>query len=154
MPESTMSSSTRLTTSLFGRCLPILSAGILGLAVLLSAGCGGEEGGDMVVTNLDPRAGATQGQQRVRVIGQHFRPEVGYTVYFGNKRAPATSVLDSTTLLVTTPQRDESGPVDVVIVADNGPAYRISAGFQYEDMGGNVMEHVGEAAGSSSEDRY
>jgi len=38
------------------------------------------------------------------------------------------------------------GPVDVQITADDGTAFRIPAGFMYEDMSGSVVEGLGEGA--------
>lgn len=105
-------------------------------------GCGGEAGGELAVQNLDPRAGATQGEQPVRITGSNFRQDIGYTVYFGAKRSAQVTIMDDNTLLVATPAHDP-GQVDVVVAADDGPAFRIVDGFTYVDQGGNVMEQIG-----------
>jgi hypothetical protein len=126
------------------------------LALLLGfclAGCGAGAGGELVVTNLEPRVGATQGEQPVRVVGSNFRQDIGYTVYFGAKRATQVTIMDDSTLLVATPQH-ESGAVDVVIAADDGPAFRIVNGFTYADQGGNVMEQVHGEAGGRPDERF
>jgi hypothetical protein len=115
-----------------------LSVGAAGLSA-----CGSESGGELVVTNIDPRAGATAGDQPVRIIGSNFRQDIGYTVYFGAKRSERATILDEHTLVVATPHMDTPGPVDVIVAADNGPAFKIVQGFRFEDMGGNVMEQVG-----------
>ena len=116
--------------------------------------CGGEEGGELAITNIDPRAGATAGEQTVKISGNHFRRDISYTVYFGNKRAQRSTIMDDHTLLVATPGADEAGAVDVIVAADNGPAYRIVDGIQYEEMGGNVMENVGSATSGQGEERF
>jgi hypothetical protein len=117
-------------------------------------GACGSEGGDLEVTNIDPRAGATAGEQPVRIVGNNFRRDISYTVYFGNKRSERSTILDDHTLLVTTPGRDEAGPVDVIVAADNGPAFRIAQGFRYEDMGGNIMENVGSSTSGQGQERF
>ena len=103
-------------------------------------GCGGG-GGDLQVTDVEPRAGATEGEQPVRILGNGFRRDLGYTVYFGTKRAERSTLLDDHTLLVATPQQDEPATVDVIVVADNGPAYRVRQGFIY-----NAIARPGQAA--------
>lgn len=137
-------------------------ARVLGIVLALSAfaagavACGGGgEGGELQVTNVDPRAGATAGEQPVKIMGNNFRQDIGYTVYFGNRRSERATILDDHTLIVATPRMDEAGPVDVVVAADNGPAFRVRQGFRFEDMGGNVMERVGgETTSGHGEERF
>jgi hypothetical protein len=102
----------------------------------------------MAIADVQPRTGATQGDQPVKIAGANFRTDIGYTVYFGNKRATSVTILDPETLLVTTPQREEPGDVDVTIRADNGPAFKIANAYRYEDMGGSVVEGMGGGAAS------
>jgi hypothetical protein len=109
-------------------------------------GCEGAASGDPAVLNLEPRAGATAGEQPVRITGSNFRQDIGYSVYFGATRAPQVTIIDPNTLLVATPQHDP-GRVDVVVSADSGPAFRIRDGFEFTEQGGNVMEQVGEGGG-------
>ncbi len=132
-----MTSRTRTLVRALGVTLG-LSAGAAGLSA-----CGAEGGGELQVLNLDPRAGATAGDQPVTIVGSNFRQDIGYTVYFGSKRAEHATILDSERLVVATPRVESAGAVDVTVVADNGPGFRIVQGFRFEDMGGNVMEQVG-----------
>lgn len=118
------------------------------------AACGEGEGGDLEILNIDPRAGATAGEQPIRIIGNNFRRDISYTVYFGNRASTRSTILDDHTLLVATPTVEESGPVDVIVAADNGPAFRIRQGFRFEDMGGNVMENVGSATSGQGQERF
>lgn len=131
---------------------------LLVLGGLLCAGllvaCGESAGGDLEILNIDPRAGATSGEQPIRIIGNNFRPDISYTVYFGNKASQRSTIIDDHTLLVATPVMDDSGTVDVIVAADNGPAFRITEGFRFEDMGGNVMENVGSATGGQGTERF
>ncbi len=124
---------------------------LLSVGVLLGGvawGCG-DEGGEIAITDVQPRAGATQGDQPVKILGRNFRTDIGYTVYFGNQKAGSVTILDPDTLLVTTPQREETGAVDVTIRADNGPAFRVAEAFRYEDMSGSVVEGLGGGAAAS-----
>ena len=134
------------------KLIPLVIGGLFG-AICLTA-CGGEEGGELEILNIDPRAGAMAGEQPVRISGNNFRRDIGYTVYFGTRASTRSTILDDHTLLVATPNADDSGPVDVIIAADNGPAYRIADGFQYEDMGGNMMQNVGSTTSGQGEERF
>jgi hypothetical protein len=118
----------------------------LGLGV---AACGSAKGGETRILDVDPRVGATVGQQPVKILGENFRTDIGYSVYFGSKRAQSVTILDPQTLLVMTPQADEPKVVDLMIRADDGPAWRIEAGYKFEEMGGSVVEGLGTTGGPS-----
>jgi len=138
---------------MLARKLIPLAIGGLFCAICISA-CGGEEGGELEILNIDPRAGAMSGEQPVRITGNNFRRDIGYTVYFGTRASTRSTLLDDHTLLVATPNADDAESVDVIVAADNGPAYRIADGFQYEDMSGNVMENVGASTSGQGEERF
>jgi hypothetical protein len=53
---------------------------------------------------------------------------------------------------VSTPAHD-AATVDVVISADNGPAFKIANAFSFVDQGGNVMQRMGESQAQGHE-RY
>ncbi|MEM6957594.1 MAG: IPT/TIG domain-containing protein [Myxococcota bacterium] len=106
-------------------------------------GCGGE-GGEMRILDVDPRNGPMQTQTPVIVTGQNFRTDIGYTVYFGTQRAPQVTVIDPETLRITTPQVDSGGTVDILIRPDIGTPYAIRGAYEYQDVGGNVVEQLGE----------
>ncbi len=134
------------------KLIPLVIAGLF-CAIGLSA-CGGEEGGELEILNIDPRAGAMSGEQPVRIIGNNFRRDIGYTVYFGTRASVRSTILDDHTLLVATPNSDDPELVDVIVAADDGPAYRITGAYQYEDMGGNVMQNVGSTTSGQGEERF
>lgn len=119
-------------------------------ASLLLASCGDPANEPMAVYDLNPRAGSIGGEQPVQIIGTGFRSDVGYTVYFGSERATAVTIFDANTLLVVTPPHD-AGRVNVVVAADDGPAYRVVEGFEFADTSGNVYEHMGESGASGGE---
>ncbi len=97
---------------------------------------------DMALQDLQPRSGAMQAEQTVTITG-NFHTDLGYTVYFGTERSQRVSVRDSETLVAVSPTADNPGTVDVTIIADNGPGFKIVQAYTYEGAGGNVMEHVG-----------
>ena len=122
---------------------------LLGSLLLMS--CDDPASVPMDVYDISPRGGSISGEQPVRVTGVGFRSDVGYSIYFGPERAPNVTILDATTLLVTSPPH-AAGRVDVVIAADDGPAFRIVNGFEFADQSGNVHERMGE--GGSSAGRF
>jgi hypothetical protein len=105
------------------------------------AGCKG--GGEVSILDVDPKVGHTQGDQYVKIVGKNFRQDIGYTVYFGTKKSAQVTIVDPETLLATTPTGVKAGPVDVLIRADDGNAFRIPQGFRFEDMGGSVVDGLG-----------
>lgn len=125
------------------------SALIFLLGAPLLASCEDPATAPLAIYDLTPRGGSIGGEQPIQIRGVGFRNDVGYTVYFGSERATQVTILDATTLLVATPPHD-AGRVDVVIAADNGPAFRVVEGFEFADTSGNVYEHMGES-GSEGE---
>jgi hypothetical protein len=120
-----MSGKKRVTTTVL-----LVAASVL--ASVLVAACG-EDGGEIAILDIEPREGSVVGDQPVQVKGANFRPDIGYLVYFGNRRATSVTVLNPETLLVVTPERSEEGPVDITILADNGPAFQVTGGYAYRD---------------------
>jgi hypothetical protein len=130
----------------------LVASGLALTALGLGACETGEPTGPMAVWDVQPRAGATAGEQPIQIQGANFRQDIGYAVYFGSLRATAVTILDTSTLLVVTPQH-EAGPVDVVVAAENGPAFRVQQAFTFADQGGNVMQQVGQP-GQQGAERY
>jgi hypothetical protein len=122
---------------------------VLGLCLVTLVGvlsaCEGE-GGPMAVLDIDPKVGATAGDQPIRILGQNFRSDIGYTVYFGAKKGKSVTILNPETILVVTPTGVDPGTVDIQIRADDGNAFKVPQVFKFEEMGGSVVEGLGEAA--------
>ena len=118
------------------------------LWALAGIGACDKAGGEVAILDLDPKVGATQGDQPVKLVGQNFRQDIGYTVYFGTKKASSLTIFDTETLLVTTPSGVAAGTVDVMVRADDGSAWRLPKAFEFKDMGGSVVEGLGEGAAS------
>lgn len=110
------------------------------LAALPLVGCEGSK--EMKIKGLNPQAGHIAGDQTVEIQGENFRTDIGYTVYFGEAKAKAVTIRSTEALVATTPS-GTSGPVDVIVRADDGTAFKIKQGFRYEDMGGSVVEGLG-----------
>src|SRR5262245_61230234 len=107
----------------------------------------------MRILDVNPRVGHTQGEQPVRIIGQNFRQDIGYTIYFGTKKTSSVTIRDPETMEVVTPTGMEKGPVDIMIRADDGNAFRIVQAFTFEDMGGNVVNGMGGPATGGKQDK-
>jgi IPT/TIG domain len=115
-----------------------IGAGLaLCLAVTLAsvAGCK-SGGGEMAILDMEPRTGGTQGDQFIKFVGQNFRRDIGYTVYFGTKKANQVTIVDTQTLLAVTPSGVDPGTVDVMIRADDGNAFRLPQAFKFEQAAG------------------
>src|SRR5687768_14631224 len=87
--------------------------------VLFAALAACKSGGDVAILDIDPKVGHTQGDQYVKIVGQNFRQDIGYTVYFGTKKSAQVTIVDPETLLATTPSGAKVGQVDVMIRADD-----------------------------------
>lgn len=116
---------------------------IAGVAATIAPLAGCKQGGEVTILDVDPKVGATQGDQYVKILGKNFRQDIGYTVYFGTKKSAQVTIVDPETLLATTPTGAKVGSVDVLIRGDDGNAFRIPQGFKFEDMGGSVVEGLG-----------
>ena len=118
-----------------------LSVWIMPLLVALSLlGCEGSK--EMQVKGVNPKTGHVAGDQTVQILGNNFRTDIGYTVYFGDAKAKSVTIHSTESLIVTTPS-GHPGPVDVTVRADDGNAFKIKQAFRYEDMGGSVVEGLG-----------
>jgi len=118
----------------------------LGVAVLVGVGCGGSA--EPRILDVQPRKGVTTGDQPIKITGANFRPDIGYTIYFGNKRSPQVTIIDPQTILAVSPGHDSPGDVDITIRADDGNAWRIEKAFKYEEpASGPSQEQVGPTKG-------
>lgn len=113
----------------------------LAAAMLAPAGCESSE--EMHILDIDPKVGHTQGDQAVRILGENFRQDIGYTIYFGTKKTNSVTIRNPETIEVTTPSGMDPGEVDIMIRADDGSAFKIAQAFKFEDMGGSVVEGLG-----------
>lgn len=130
----------------------LLNLAVLALVSAMIIGCE-ETKGETKVRDIDPKVGHTQGEQPVRIIGDHFRQDIGYSVYFGTRKAGTVTILNPQTLLVTTPTRVEVGTVDVLVQTDTGITFKLPKGFEFKDMGGNVVGGLGESAEVKKEEK-
>jgi len=118
------------------------TAPVLFFATLGAWGCQNET--QMTVVGLNPRAGHVAGDQTVQILGKNFRTDIGYTVYFGNAKAKAVTIRNPEAIIVTTPSNPE-GTVDVTVRADDGNSFLLKQAYKYENMGGSVVEGLGQA---------
>jgi hypothetical protein len=123
------------------------------LLAVLAVFCACESKGEMAILDVDPKVGHTVGDQPVRIVGRHFRQDIGYTVYFGATKAATVTILNPETILVTTPNRVDEGKVDITIRADDGTAFRIKDGFEFKQMSGSVVGGLGETGEVKKEEK-
>ncbi|MEM9195243.1 MAG: IPT/TIG domain-containing protein [Myxococcota bacterium] len=121
---------------------PFLVLAISASFVGFGCGAAAEATGELAILDIQPRTGDVNGEVPIVISGQNFRTDIGYTVYFGNQRATSVTILDPEQMRVTTPMRDETGPVEITVLADNGPAFRITNAFEYivAGAGANATE--------------
>jgi hypothetical protein len=129
----------------------MVSLVLASLAGALLAAC--ESGGEMVILDINPKVGHTQGEQPVRILGKNFRQDIGYTIYFGTKKTSSVTIRDPETMEVVTPSGMDKGKVDIMIRADDGNAFRIVQAFTFEDMGGNVVQGLGVPGAAPKQDK-
>jgi hypothetical protein len=120
-------------------------------ATVLMAAC--DSGGEMVILDVNPKVGHTQGEQPVRILGKNFRQDIGYTIYFGTKKTSSVTIRDPETMEVVTPAGMDKGKVDIMIRADDGNAFRVVQAFTFEDMGGNVVQGLGTTPAPTTKDK-
>lgn len=101
------------------------------------------KGSEMAILDITPRTGHTQGDQPVHIVGKNFRQDIGYTIYFGTKKTNTVTIRNPETIEVLTPSGMPEGKVDIMIRTDDGNAYRIADAFSFQNMGGNVVEQMG-----------
>lgn len=118
-----------------------LSGALSTLLLLVAPSCGDDKTG---VERLRPTAGRLEGDVDVEIVGRNFRQDIGYTVYFGVRRAKQVIIRDETSIIATTPEHRTEEPVDVRIVADDGHSWLIRRGFRYVSESVNIIEQLGE----------
>lgn len=123
--------------------IAFLTAPLLLSAVCAVSGC--EKDSQMAITGINPRAGHLAGEQTVEIQGKNFRTDIGYAVYFGKARSKSVAIRSPESIVVVNPAGDQ-GPVDVTVRADDGNGFVMKQAFSYEDMGGNVVEKMGQNA--------
>jgi hypothetical protein len=64
-------------------------------------------------------------------------------VYFGTQQASRVTVQSPELLVAVAPGVPEAKAVDITIRGDDGTALRIREGYSYDNMGGNVVQQLG-----------
>ena len=121
-----------------------LSTIVLMFLGLWMLGC--DSGGEPDILAVEPRVGAQNAENPVKITGKNFRDDIGYTVFFGTHRSPTVVIADDKTLVAKAPVADKAGKVDISIRADDGTAFILRGAYEYSDAGGNVFEELGETS--------
>lgn len=97
---------------------------------------------------VSPDAGSRTGGLPVRIsgadVGEDGEPAVltGHgplTLYFGNRAAVGVIIEGDYLLRAITPKREQPGAVDVLLRFEDGVAFTINDGFEYQKQSGLVL---------------
>jgi hypothetical protein len=102
------------------------------VAVLGLSACSNE----LKVTEVEPASGTYGGGEEVVIKGNGFQPgRGGVTVKFGSRPATAVVVAANDKINVTTPAGDKNTSVDVIVIFDDGKAFKLANGFHFVEGG-------------------
>jgi hypothetical protein len=100
-------------------------------ALMLALASCESKGGALRVDEVEPPTGVTPGGDQVVIKGSGFEPgKTQVEIRFGRARADQVSIASANKIIVTTPPGDK-GPVDVTLMFDHGPQFKIPQGFKY-----------------------
>ena len=115
------------------------------LAALLGAACSPAP----EPLHVTPAEGSRAGGTPVRIEGATPNddgnpiPLTGHgpvALYFGNRSALGVVIAGDHLIRAITPKREEAGPVDVVLLFDDGTRLTIEAGFSYAESPGVILQ--------------
>lgn len=86
---------------------------------------------DPVVASITPNVGPFEGGNQVTIKGEYFMP--GVKVIFGEKAGEVKTQTGDRYLLVTVPEADKAGAVDVKLKNPDGTELIIPQGYTYEE---------------------
>jgi hypothetical protein len=90
---------------------------------------------ELKVTEVQPPNGISGGGEEVVIRGNGFQLGRGVTVKFGNKDAGSVVVASSDRINVATPPGDPNSSVDVIVIFDDGKAFKLPGAFHYIQSG-------------------
>ena len=98
---------------------------------------------DFQIKKISPSVGLLGGGEQVEVLGNGFDPNMGVTVYFGNRQADNVVVSSTDKLIVMTPGNLKAEMVDMRIAMDNGKEYIVRDGFRYVEKASMDIRDLG-----------
>lgn len=107
------------------RTLPI------GVAAILAVACGG--GGGLSVTGVKPNRGPYSGGDPIILEGTGFKPTVGVSIYFGDKKTKRYEVKSESQIEVDPPANMICAVVDIKLVFDDARSIVVPKAFTYID---------------------
>lgn len=115
------------------------------------------KGGPAKVDTVEPPQGTTAGGDEISIVGSGFQPgKTQAEVKFGHRKSESVTIASTTKIRVVTPP-NEKGPVDVSVMFDDGPSFKIPNGFRYvEPSAGESARRAffdGQKAGGSTKDK-
>ena len=114
---------------------------VMALAVVcaIALGCSDE----FAIKDVSPEVGVLAGGEQVVIAGSGFDPQMGVSVYFGNRQADNVVVSSRDKLIVMTPASPVAQTVDIRIALDDGTEYLIKQGFRYVEKASMDIRDLG-----------
>jgi hypothetical protein len=115
------------------------------------------KGGPVKVDAVEPSQGTTAGGDEISIVGYGFQPgKTQAEVKFGHRKCESVTIASTGKIRVVTPP-NEKGPVDVSVMFDDGPSFKIASGFRYvEPSAGESARRAffgGQQPGSGAKDK-
>lgn len=98
--------------------------------ILCLVGIGGCKKG-FAIEDVSPAVGVMAGNEPIKIRGNGFSPQTGYTVYFGPNKSAHVVVNGNDSITATTPASQKPGAVDVRVLTDSGEEYLLRNAFRY-----------------------
>ena len=98
---------------------------------------------EFAIRDVSPEVGVLAGGEQVVIAGAGFDPQMGVSVYFGNRQADNVVVSSRDKLIVMTPASPVAQTVDIRIALDDGTEYLIKQGFRYVEKASMDIRDLG-----------
>ena len=109
------------------------------LMCTMALGCSKE----FAIRDVSPEVGVLAGGEQVVIAGSGFDPQMGVSVFFGNRQADNVVVSSHDKLIVMTPANPIAEGVDIRIALDDGTEYLIKQGFRYVEKASMDIRDLG-----------
>jgi hypothetical protein len=86
---------------------------------------------DFSIRSVSPGVGTLSGGEQVEINGSGFDPQMGMSVYFGNRQADNVVISSTNKLIVMSPASSKEENVDIRVALDDGKEYLVKDGFRY-----------------------
>ena len=95
------------------------------------------------IQKISPMVGALEGGDQVEMTGSGFNPNMGMSVYFGDKQAETVVVSSTDKLIVIAPAYPKAEKVNLRIALDDGREFLVREGFRYIEKASIHLDESG-----------